>query len=186
MGAPRAEDCYTLLSGAAGGVLEHCRAVAGSSATVWQRHYGFLATRIGQEWVEREPALQAVDRLCPIAQMGILQMPDHSVYQWHRDQHRQACINMLLSGEHNSHTMFVKEVGTQSMECIELCYEPGRYYLFNNQMPHSVVNLSRNRYLLSLEFEKPFTYGELRKRAFAAGLVVPVAENASADHQVGA
>ena len=82
---------------------------------------------------------------------------------------------MLLSVEHNSHTMFVEEVGTQSMQCIELSYEPGRFYLFNNQMPHSVVNLSGNRYLLSLEFDKPFTYGQLRKQAFAAGLVVPVA-----------
>ena len=185
MGAPRAEDCYTPLGYAVGGVLEHCRAVAASSATVWQRHYGFLATRIGQEWVEREPALQAVDRLCPIAQMGILQMPDHSVYQWHRDQHRQACINMLLSEEHSSHTLFVSEVGTQSMQCIELCYEPGRFYLFNNQMPHSVVNLSGNRYLLSLEFEKPFTYGELRKQAFAAGLVAPVADHTGHDEGIG-
>jgi hypothetical protein len=52
-------------------------------------------------------------------------------------------------------------------------------------MPHSVVNLSGNRYLLSLEFEKPFTYGELRKQAFAAGLVAPVADHAGHDEGIG-
>jgi hypothetical protein len=92
---------------------------------------------------------------------------------------------MLLSEEHSSHTLFVSEVATQSMQCIELCYELGRFYLFNNQMPHSVVNLSGNRYLLSLEFEKPFTYGELRKQACAAGLVAPVSDNPSHDKSVG-
>jgi hypothetical protein len=74
-------------------------------------------------------------------------MPDHWVYHWHRDQNRQACINLLTSIDDHSHTLFGNRVSETSMHCLELRYKLSRFYLFNNQMYHSVINLDANRYL---------------------------------------
>jgi hypothetical protein len=59
------------------------------------------------------------------------------------------------------------------MHCRELAYAPGRYYLFNNQIPHTVINLDVDRHLFSLEFAEAVPYGELRERLAAAGLLEP-------------
>ena len=59
------------------------------------------------------------------------------------------------------------------MHCLELRYEPDRFYLFNNQVPHSVINLDVNRYLFSLEFTEPLSYAELKRRFADAGLLEP-------------
>jgi hypothetical protein len=100
-------------------------------------------------------------------------MPDHWVYHWHRDQNRQACINLLISSNHHSHTLFGRSVSDTSMHCLELRYEPGRFYLFNNQVPHSVINLDVNRYLFSLEFAEAFPCAALKQRFADAGLLEP-------------
>jgi hypothetical protein len=61
--------------------------VAGQNA-LWWPHLGWLATPLSRYWITWEPTLEAVQQLCPIAQLGILKMPDHWVYHWHRDQYR--------------------------------------------------------------------------------------------------
>jgi hypothetical protein len=43
--------------------------------------------------------------------------------------------------------------------------------LFNNQVPHTVINLDGDRYLLSLEFSDPTPYDVLRRRFLAARLL---------------
>jgi hypothetical protein len=171
MTAPEAASCYAMLRQPAQVLVEHCRQVVARTNVLWLPHFGFLATPLSRDWIAREPALQAVEQLCPIAQLGILQMPDHWVYHWHRDQNRQACINLLISSDHHSHTLFGNRVSETSMHCLELGYEPDRFYLFNNQMPHSVINLDVNRYLFSLEFAEPLPYHELHQR-FAAALLL--------------
>jgi hypothetical protein len=171
MAAPRAADCYLPLRLRAEGLVEHCRQLVAGDNQLWLPHFGFLATPLSRDWIAREPALQAVEQLCPIAQLGILQMPDHWVYHWHQDQNRQACINLLISRDHHSHTLFGNSVSDTSMHCLELEYEPGRFYLFNNQVPHSVINLDVNRFLFSLEFAEPVPYAELKQRFADSGLL---------------
>lgn len=171
MAQPAAETCFSLLKLPAGGILAHCSLAIDNAEQHWWPHYGFLASPLDSDWIEREPALRAVQQITPIKQLGILKMPDHWVYHWHRDQNRQACINLLLSRHHHSHTLFGEPVNGTNMHCLELTYRPGRYYLFNNQVPHTVINLDVDRYLLSLEFEEARSYDELRWSLLAAGLL---------------
>lgn len=171
MAAPRAADCYALLRHRAQGLLEHCQQRVSSDEVLWWPHLGWLATPLNRDWITSEPTLKAVQQICPIAQLGILKMPEHWVYHWHRDQDRQACINLLISRDHHSHTLFGRSVTNTSMHCLELRYKPGRFYLFNNQVPHTVINLDVNRYLLSLEFAEPVPYAELKERFAEAGLL---------------
>ena len=171
MVAPAAEDCFALLQQPACGLVDHCLELAANPEAFWLPHFGFQAMALSRDWIAREPALLAINSICPIAEMGILRMPDHWVYHWHRDQNRQACINMLLSSDHHSHTLFGQAINSTNMHCLELAYEPGRYYLFNNQIPHTVINLDVDRYLFSLEFCEAVPYGELRERFASAALL---------------
>jgi len=171
MTAPQASDCYVPLRQSAQALLDHCKQRVTSDEVLWLPHFGFLATPLSCNWIASEPALQAVQQICPIAQLGILKMPDHWVYHWHRDQNRQACINLLISSDHHSHTLFGRSVSETSMHCLELRYQPGRFYLFNNQVPHTVINLDVSRYLLSLEFAEPVPYAELKQRFADSGLL---------------
>jgi hypothetical protein len=174
MAAPAADDCYALLKQSASSFAAHCRALVAKPEAIWFPHFGFQAMPLSRCLIASDPALQAIEQICPIAQIGILRMPDHWVYHWHRDQSRQACINMLLSIAHHSHTLFGQSINSANMHCLELNYEPDRYYLFNNQTPHTVINLDVDRHLFSLEFAEPLSYGELRQRFAAAGLLEQV------------
>lgn len=164
-------DCYVPLLHKAHGLVEHCRQLVERNDLLWMPHFGFLALRLSRSLISNEPALQTVNQITPIAQLGILQMPDHWVYHWHRDHQRQACINLLINDNHHSHTLFGERVSSTSMHCLELCYKPSHFYLFNNQVPHTVINLDRNRYLFSLEFAGNHSYSELRDRFAAAKLL---------------
>ena len=151
--------------------MEHCRQRAQNPDAFWLPHFGFQAMALSHDWIDREPALAAINRVSAIAELGILKMPDHWVYHWHRDQNRQACVNMLLSQNHHSHTLFGQSINSTNMHCLELAYEPGRFYLFNNQMPHTVINLDIDRYLFSLEFAEATPYDALREQFAASGLI---------------
>ena len=173
MAAPQAADCYAPLLQRCKGLQEHCQQLVYGQNSLWLPHLGWLATPLSRDWITSEPTLQAVQQICPIAQLGILKMPEYWVYHWHRDQDRQACINLLISSDHHSHTLFGRSVTNTSMHCLELRYELGRFYLFNNQVPHTVINLDVNRYLFSLEFAEPLSYAELKQRFAEAGLLEP-------------
>ncbi len=84
---------------------------------------------------------------------------------------------MLLSCDRHSHTLFGQSINTTNMHCLELPYEPGRFDLFNNQVPHTVISLDVDRHLFSLEFAEAFPYVELHERFAAAGLIEPSSEN---------
>jgi hypothetical protein len=171
MAQPDADRCFSPLRTPAAGLLNHCQELIANPERLWWPHYGFLATPLSSSWIEEEPALREVQQITPIARLGILKLPALWVYSWHRDQTRQACINLLLSRDHHSHTLFGEPVNSTTFEALELCYPPSRYVLFNNQVPHTVINLDRDRYLLSLEFSEPTPYEELRSRFLAAGLL---------------
>jgi hypothetical protein len=171
MAALKNRDCYAMLRQPALQLQGHCRQLVNNSDAFWLPHFGFQALPLDKEWIAREPALREVAVISPIAQLGILRMLDHWTYQWHRDQNRLACINLLLSTDHHSHTLFGAAVNDVVMHCLELTYRPDRFYLFNNQIPHSVINLGPDRYLFSIEFVEPLPYAELRTRFARAGLL---------------
>jgi hypothetical protein len=78
-------------------------------------------------------------------------------YDWHTDETRQCAINMLIEGT-DSQTFFGNRLSRDIVELTELTYEPFRYYLINTQQKHAVLNLNNTRYMLSIGFNKPYTF----------------------------
>lgn len=129
----------------------------------WQKHFGFDCVEIEKSWIDKEPALKAVHSLHKIKQLGLLRVESLSMYDWHVDGYRQSCLNMLISENHNSITLFGNQRDYVNKNIIQLKYEPRTYYLFNNQMQHCVINLDEPRYLFSLYFESETPYSQLKE-----------------------
>ena len=132
----------------------------------WKEHFGFEAFPVETCWIEREAALREIDKINPIKQLGLLKIPRKSFYNWHVDDFRQSCINLLVSKNHHSYSMFGKHKNNYYHDdIIELNYEPLTYYLFNNQEKHAVINLdNKDRYLFSLYFKEETPYETLREK----------------------
>jgi hypothetical protein len=116
----------------------------------WQDYYNFQATQVPNEILTKDPFLL---RLCHIHPFmaGIVKLDPHVCYDWHIDTRRGVGVNMLLNFEGVSHCLFAKGEGTQ-FKVEELVYAPNRYYLFNTQTSHTVINFNEPRYLFTLEF----------------------------------
>jgi hypothetical protein len=87
----------------------------------------------------------------PLA-VGILRLDPHTTYDWHTDTRRGVCINMLLNNA-QSNCLFSVGAALATHSFVELKYRLGSYYIFNNQVPHMVINFNESRYLMSVEFE---------------------------------
>ena len=130
----------------------------------WTEHFGFEAVQLTLEWLEDEYALKAIHNIHPIKQMGVLRVPPFFCYDWHVDDYRQSCINMLISYGHISHCFFGKRLGPTGIGINELKYKPYTYYLLNNQEIHSVINFDKPRYMFSLYFEEELEYKKLKQK----------------------
>ena len=84
---------------------------------------------------------------------NIYSSKNNSKYDWHVDTSRGVCVNMLLN-DVESKCLFSIEQGEITRTFKELKYKPETYYLFNNQVEHTVINFTQNRYLMSVEFEE--------------------------------
>ena len=90
----------------------------------------------------------------------ILKMDPMYWYNWHTDIGiRQCSINSFLEGP-DSRCFFGKKETNDLFKLTELSYEPNRYYLFNTQESHAVLNGNNVRYILSIGF-KNITYQDL-------------------------
>jgi len=132
----------------------------------WAKHFGFDAIQLPQDFLEVEPLLAAVHKIHPIKSLGLLKVPAKTMYDWHTDDYRLSCINLLVNENHNSHTLFGKQRDHINKDIIELKYKPKTFYLFNNQVEHCVVNLDVDRYLFSLYFEEEISYPSLKEKLF--------------------
>lgn len=81
----------------------------------------------------------------------IMKMKAKTIYHFHVDTYRSTVVNMVLD-DYDSVTVFNLGYHRPAQSSIaELKYIPGRYYLFNTQIPHQVINRgSEDRYLLSM------------------------------------
>ena len=153
-------DCFSEIKTKSTELALYLEDVISNQDLFWQEHFGFDAHPIENIWIKKELALNQIDAMHPIKQLGLLKIPSKSFYNWHVDDFRQSCINMLISKNHHSYSMFGEYKNNYyHNNIIELQYKPYTYYLFNNQKRHSVVNLdNEDRYLLSLYFseEKPY------------------------------
>lgn len=121
---------------------------------MFQPHMGWDAAPLPFALLMREPVLAKLHALAPIAGAGILRTLPDSCYPWHRDDDRGVCVNLLLTPECGSLTLFGSRNSVQpvQMDIVRLDYEPDTFYLFNNQIEHTVINFAHPRFLFSIEF----------------------------------
>lgn len=155
------QNCFLPLLQKAEGIVDYVSWVVQQDLP-WGKHFGFDAQPISEYWIEEEPALRTVHACAPIKQLGLLRVPQQSMYDWHTDEYRLSCLNLLISQDHHSHTLFGGQRDHINKDICELKYEPRTYYLFNNQVEHCVINLDGPRYLISLYFEQETPYQELK------------------------
>lgn len=137
------------------------------NAKEWSDYYNFKAVRLDLDYLfERDPFFNALyqnHKFVP----GLIRMDPHTYYNWHKDTNRGVSINMLLNYDGNSYCMFSKEkTNAMSGAFAPLHYMPNTYYLFNNQIAHTIYNFDRPRFLFSLEFAEDkdkLSFNQLRK-----------------------
>lgn len=123
----------------------------------WVKYHEFDALIVPHHILAQEPFFRGL----PPFVGGVLRMGPNTCYSWHVDGKRLGAINMLLEHEH-SHCLFAapNAQGTY-FQTVELPYEPGHFYAFDTQVPHTVFNGPGYRYLFSIEFAEPLPYEEL-------------------------
>ena len=117
-----------------------------TTSNSWFKYYNFDTLLVPAHILAKDPFFQDL----PSFNAGILRLPPNTCYDWHVDDARGWTINMLLTTG-KSHCLFGPRDGV-AFPFIELVYEPGFYYAFNTQIPHTVLNFESTRYLLSIEF----------------------------------
>ena len=164
-------NCYAKLKGKADYLLHYCNWIIKHDDR-WTDHFGFKAIELDRNaLLKEEPLLERVNMYAPIARMGLLLVKSYNFYNWHVDEHRLSCINLLLSTENHSHTLFGIPHDNLNREILELKYEPKRYYLFNNQVEHCVCNLDKDRYLFSIYFQEEMQFNDVRELLKRADLL---------------
>ena len=101
----------------------------------------------------------------------LYKIPASTSYNWHRDASIGVSLNIVLT-DYNCHTIFstghYEYMNAMNFpildKIVELKYEPKKWFLFNSQIRHSVVNLDhRDRYLLTITFPKEYSYNKLKE-----------------------
>jgi hypothetical protein len=118
------------------------------NSIAWFKYYNFDTLLVPGYILDKEPFFKSL----PSFKAGILRLGPNTCYDWHTDDTRGWTINMLLT-KGKSHCLFGSREG-QAFPFIELNYEPGVYYAFNTQVPHTVINFDSTRYLLSIQFDE--------------------------------
>lgn len=118
-------------------------------------YIGWRASPVDHDFIVSEPVLNFLNKVSPIEKAGFIRMEPNHCYDWHTDMQRGLSINMLMTPDHDSHTLFGNR-GNELLNfpTIELHYKPDTFYLFNTQIPHMVINTDQPRYLFTVEFHK--------------------------------
>ena len=121
---------------------------------VFSEYYGFQVAFVPMDVVLKETLLSKVHSKFPIKLAGIIKMDSNRCYKWHQDQKRGVCINMLLSSGESNCLFGDDSDSDDQYEITELKYDRSVFYLFNNQVMHTVINFDKPRYLFTVEFEE--------------------------------
>jgi len=145
-------NCYSALKQKSSVVVDHCQKIIENENAIWYPYIGWDVNLVPRDLLLEEPILAKINEKFTINRAAVLKSDPYQNYEWHTDQYRGVCINMLLSHDHTSHCLFGVKKDETNVYFHELKYEPSTFYLFNNQFPHSVINFDKPRYLFSLEF----------------------------------
>lgn len=96
------------------------------------------------------------------AEMRLYMFPSMTVYNWHRDVEMGCSLNLVMD-DYSAHTLFNPSDKKEIIDnVVELKYEKNKWYLFNSQILHSVINVdSKDRVLLTITFPKNVTYNDV-------------------------
>lgn len=145
-------DCYLELPYTANCIDDLKTLIQEVSDEHWIKYFNFDALPINHEqMIASDTFLQKLYNKYPF-KCGIIRLKKNTYYDWHKDDNRGVSVNMLINDAH-SHCMF-RETNNITGNFTELKYKVGVYYLFNNQVEHSVINLDKDRYVFTLEFEQ--------------------------------
>ena len=117
----------------------------------WKPYYNFYAVQVPFDLAFEDPVLYTLGMKHKLA-VGVIRLDPYTTYDWHIDTRRGVSINMLLNNA-KSNCLFSVSGTEATHNFVELKYRLGSYYLFNNQVPHMVINFSESRYMMSVEFE---------------------------------
>ena len=154
------QDYYTSINLKSTKLYDYLTSLSFDELT-WFEHFGFQASEVDISWLDKDPALNAIHKIQPIKQLGILQVFPNTVYDWHVELHRLSSINMLIKHKH-SHCLFGELKDEHHINVLELIYQPQTYYLLNTKKYHSVLNFEESRYMFSLYFEDEIDYTSLK------------------------
>lgn len=116
----------------------------------WHRYHNFDAIQVPFDLAFSDPVLHMLGLQHELA-VGILRLDPYTTYDWHVDGRRGVSVNMLLNDVKSS-CLFEVSSDEATHRFTELKYAPKAYYLFNNQVPHMVINYAQSRYVMSVEF----------------------------------
>ena len=143
------------------------------TADVWEKHYGLDLMIVSDEIWYKERLLRIITQKFPISTAFIIRSLPNNAYNWHLDGTRAAGINLKLSLESRSHTLFGESLDDWNDKFVELEYEFKSFYLFNTQQRHSVINFDSYRYLFSVQFAQTkdeISYKEIYNWCLSEGL----------------
>lgn len=132
-------------------------------------YYNLQAFDIPEKFYLQEPLLQKINSQFKINFASVYISQKQTGYPFHRDGHRNVTINMLISSG-ISHSLFKiedwiyedREFVAEEWHFEELVFEERKFYLYNTDMPHGVINFDKTRYMFSVKFEdEDLTYKEL-------------------------
>jgi hypothetical protein len=124
---------------------------------------------IPEKFYLQEPLLEKINSQFKIKVASVCISQKQTGYPFHKDGHRNVTINMLISSG-VSHSLFKiedwvwedREFVGEEWHFEELIFEEKTFYLYNTDLPHSVINFERDRYMFSIVFEdNKLTYKEL-------------------------
>ncbi len=140
---------------------------------VWERNYGLDTCIISDKIWCKEPLLATLDNRFPIDFGFLIRIPPNTVYNWHLDGVRAAGVNLKLTQDTHSHTLFGEPLDDWNDKFVELEYDNNNFYLLNTQHRHCVVNFDKYRYMFSVQFaqtKEHITYQEIYEWCSLKGL----------------
>lgn len=127
-----------------------------------------LLTR--DDFITEPKLLKLIDDFNCNEKLGIYRYVPNFCYQWHIDAIRNTAINLQLQGE-DSLCVFGKLVEPRKFGgVVKLKYDHGSYYIINTSKFHTVFNFDNPRYLLSIGFNKPTTFNDVKQYAIENNL----------------
>lgn len=95
-------------------------------------------------------------------QTSIFMMCPNTFYHWHIDGRRKCAINMVLDGW-DSLVLTGRRKGPYYEHLEHVPYTLSKYMLLNTSVPHTVINFSQPRYVLSLGLPPSVTFEDILK-----------------------